>query len=102
VEDLSKFDNKADLKFADEHIAAHGIDGAAQMLDLDQFIRIHAMEFLSEALDGYSHNTNNTYIYNDVTAIETPGVDNVKFKLIPWASIRPSGPTTRSGWAARG
>jgi len=84
VEDLSKFDNKADLKFADEHIAAHGIDGAAQMLDLDQFIKVHAMEFYLKHWDGYSHNTNNTYIYNDVAAIETPGVDNVKFKMIPW------------------
>jgi hypothetical protein len=84
VEDLSKFDNKADLKFADEHIAAHGVDGAAQMLDLEQFIKVHAMEFYLKHWDGYAHNTNNTYIYNDVTAIETPGVDNVKFKLIPW------------------
>jgi hypothetical protein len=95
VEDLSKFDNKADLKFADEHIAAHGIDGAAQMLDLDQFIKVDAMEFYLKHWDGYSHNTNNTYIYNDVTAIETPGVDNVKFKLIPWGidqTFRPDDP----------
>jgi hypothetical protein len=30
------------------------------------------------------NNTNNTYVYNDVTAVETPGVNDVKFKLIPW------------------
>jgi hypothetical protein len=84
VEDLSKFDNKADLKFADQHIAAHGIAGAAQMLDLEQFIKLHAMEFYLKHWDGYADNTNNTYIYNDVTAVEMPGVDNVKFKLIPW------------------
>ena len=95
VEDLSKFDNKADLKFADEHIAAHGIDGAAQVLDLDQFIKVDAMEFYLKHWDGYSHNTNNTYIYNDVTAIETPGVGNVKFKLVPWGidqTFRPDDP----------
>ncbi len=84
VEDLSKFDNKADLKFADQHIAAHGIAGAAQVLDLEQFIKLDAMEFYLKHWDGYADNTNNTYIYNDVTAVEMPGVDNVKFKLIPW------------------
>jgi hypothetical protein len=84
VEDLSKFDNKADLKFADQHIAAHGIAGAAQVLDLEQFIKLDAMEFYLKHWDGYADNMNNTYIYNDVTAVETPGVDNVKFKLIPW------------------
>jgi len=84
VEDLSKFDDKADLKFADEHIAAHEVDGAAQVLDLEHFIKVHAMEFYLKHWDGYADNTNNTYIYNDVTAVETPGVDNVKFKLIPW------------------
>ena len=84
VEDLSQFENKADLKFADEHIAAHGVAGAAQVLDLDQFIKLDAMEFYLKHWDGYADNTNNTYIYNDLTAVETPGVDNVKFKLIPW------------------
>jgi hypothetical protein len=84
VEDLSRFKNKADLKFADEHVAAHGVAGAAQMLDLEHFIKLHAMEFYLKHWDGYANNTNNTYIYNDVTAIENPGVDNVKFKMIPW------------------
>ena len=84
VEDLSKFENKADLKFANEHIAAHGVAGAAQMVDLEHFIKLHAMEFYLKHWDGYANNTNNTYIYNDVTAVETPGVDNVKFKMIPW------------------
>jgi hypothetical protein len=72
------------LKFADEHIAAHGFDGAAQVLDLEHSIKLRAMEFYLKHWDGYADNTNNTYIYNDVTAVETPGVDNVKFKLIPW------------------
>lgn len=95
VEDLSKFTNKADLKLADDQIAAHGIAGAAQVVDLDQFIKIQAMEFYLKHWDGYADNTNNTYIYNDLTAVETPGVDNVNFKLISWGidqTFQPSRP----------
>ena len=66
------------------HIAANGLAGAAQVLDLDQFIKLYAMEFFLKHWDGYADNTNNTYIYNDVTAVAAPGVGNVKFKLIPW------------------
>jgi len=81
---LSKFDNKADLKLADDQIAAHELAGASQMLDLDQFIKLYAMEFFLKHWDGYANNTNNTYIYNDVNAVATPGVNDVKFKMIPW------------------
>ena len=84
VESLSKFADKADLKLADDQIAAHGLDGANQMMDLDQFIKVYAMEFLLKHWDGYSDNTNNTYLYNDVNAVASPGPGNVKFKLIPW------------------
>ena len=84
TESLSKFDDKADLKLADEQIAARGLAGASQVLDLDQFIKIYAMEFLLKHWDGYSDNTNNTYVYNDLTAVAAPGPGNVKFKLIPW------------------
>lgn len=84
VEDLSKFESKADLKFAMSHIAANGLAGASQMLDLDQFIKLYAMEFFLKHWDGYAGNTNNTYLYNDVNAVEAPGVDDVKFKMIPW------------------
>ncbi|MGH3766017.1 MAG: CotH kinase family protein [Pseudonocardiaceae bacterium] len=84
TESLSKFDDKADLKFADDHIAANGLAGAGQVLDLDQFIKVYAMEFLLKHWDGYADNTNNTYIYNDVNAVAAPGVDNVKFKMIHW------------------
>src|SRR3984885_3829769 len=84
VEKLSKFDNKADLKLADDQIAAHGVAGASQMLDLDQFIKHYAMEILLKSWDGYANNTNNTYIYNDVNAVAAPGVNDVKFKMIPW------------------
>jgi hypothetical protein len=84
VEDLSEFDNKADLKLSMQHIAANGVSGADQMLDLDHFIKLYAMEFFLKHWDGYCNNTNNTYIYNDVAAIEAPGVGNVTFKMIPW------------------
>ncbi|MFJ9779613.1 CotH kinase family protein [Amycolatopsis sp. NPDC101161] len=84
VEPLSKFDDKADLKVAIDHIAAHGLAGASEVFDLDQFIRLYAMEFFLKHWDGYSRNTNNTYVYNDVTAVAAPGVGDVEFKLIPW------------------
>jgi CotH kinase protein len=84
VESLSKFEDKADLKFACRHIKADGLAGADQMLDMDQFLKIYAMEFFLKHWDGYADNTNNTYIYNDVTAVAAPGVGNIKFKMIPW------------------
>ncbi len=83
-ESLSKLSNKSDLEFADNHIAANGLAGANQMLDLDQFIKVYAMEFFLKHWDGYSNNTNNTYIYNDVNAVAAPGVNDVKFKMILW------------------
>ena len=84
VESLSKFADKADLKLADDQIAAHGLSGANQTLDLDQFIKLYAMEFLLKHWDGYSDNTNNTYLYNDINAVASPGPGNVRFKMIPW------------------
>src|SRR5258707_2115380 len=84
VEDLSKFDDKADLKFAINHVKANGLAGADQMLDMDQYLKVYAMEFFLKHWDGYADNTNNTYVYNDVSAVAAPGVGNVKFKMIPW------------------
>ena len=84
VESLSQFDDKADLKFACRHIKANGLAGADQVLDMDQYLKLYAMEFLLKHWDGYADNTNNTYLYNDVTAVATPGVGNIKFKMIPW------------------
>ncbi|MGW3999870.1 CotH kinase family protein [Amycolatopsis sp. NPDC004772] len=84
VESLSKFDDKADLRFAIDHLAAHGVAGAAEVFDLDQFVKIYAMEFFLKHWDGYSRNTNNTYVYNDVDAVARPGVADIDFKLIPW------------------
>ncbi|MET7991987.1 CotH kinase family protein [Amycolatopsis sp. NPDC005232] len=84
VENLSEFDNKADLRLAIDHLAAHGLSGAAEVFDLDQFVKLYAMEFFLKHWDGYTGNTNNTYAYNDVEAVAAPGLGNVKFKLIPW------------------
>jgi CotH kinase protein len=84
VEDLSKFENKADLKLAMNHIAANRLAGATQVVDLEQFIKLYAMEFFLKHWDGYAGNTNNTYLYNDVNAVEAPGVDDINFKMIPW------------------
>jgi hypothetical protein len=84
VEDLSKFKDKADLKFAISHIKANGLAGADQMLDMNQYLKVYAMEFFLKHWDGYADNTNNTYVYNDVETVAAPGVGNVKFKMIPW------------------
>ena len=72
------------------------------MLDMDQFLKVYAMEFFLKHWDGYADNTNNTYIYNDVTAVAAPGVGNIKFKMIPWGIDQTSSPTGRSSWAAMG
>jgi hypothetical protein len=76
------------------------------MLDLDHFIKLYAMEFFLKHWDGYANNTNNTYIYNDVTAVEAPGVADVKFKMIPWGidqTLQPDRPfkLARGGLIAR-
>jgi CotH kinase protein len=101
-ESLSKFSNKADLQFADNHIAANGLVGANQMLDLDQFIKVYAMEFFLKHWDGYSNNTNNTYIYNDVNAVAAPGVNNVRFKMILWGIDQIFQPNRHFKLATRG
>jgi CotH kinase protein len=95
VEDLSKFKDKADLNFATRHIKAHGLAGADQLIDMEQYLKVYAMEFLLKHWDGYADNTNNTYLYNDVTAVATPGVGNIKFKFIPWGidqTLQPNRP----------
>lgn len=84
VESLSQFEDKADVSLAIDQIAAHGLAGAAQVVNLDQFIKFYAMEFFLKHWDSYSENTNNTYLYNDVQAVAQPGVGDVKFAMISW------------------
>ncbi|WP_326837453.1 CotH kinase family protein [Amycolatopsis rhabdoformis] len=102
VEDLSEFENKADLRLAIDHIAAHGLSGAAEVFDLDQFIKLYAMEFFFKHWDGYTGNTNNTYAYNDVTAVASPGLADVHFKLIPWGVDQTFQPTRHFTVRTRG
>ena len=95
VEELSKFEDKADLKFACEHIKANGLAGADQLIDMEQYLKLYAMEFLLKHWDGYADNTNNTYLYNDVDAVATPGVGDIKFKFVPWGidqTLQPNKP----------
>lgn len=84
VESLSEFDDKLDLRLAIDHLAHHGIGGAADVVDVDQFISMYAMDFFLKHWDGYSRNTNNTYVYNDVDAVAAPGLGDVNFRMMPW------------------
>ena len=72
-----------------------GLAGADQMLDMDQFLKVYAMEFFLKHWDGYANNTNNTYLYNDVTAVAHRALGNIKFKMIPWGidqTLQPARP----------
>lgn len=85
---FSKYSNKNDLKLATREISDNGLAGMEKVIDTNQFIRFFAMEVLLKHWDGYTNKLNNTYIYNDVKAVETPTVANVKFKFIPWGLDR--------------
>jgi hypothetical protein len=84
-EGFSDFEDKKDLKLATETILHGGFGPMQQVVDLDLFISFFAMESLLKHWDGYTQNTNNTYIYNDRVAVANPSVsaNNVKFKFIP-------------------
>lgn len=84
VESLSAFEDRADLRLAADRIAAAGVAGLAQVVDLDRFIQLYAMEFFLKHWDGYSRNTNNSYLYNDVPAVASPAVGDVRLTMIPW------------------
>ncbi|MEA3052117.1 MAG: hypothetical protein QOG72_1020 [Sphingomonadales bacterium] len=83
-EGLSNFADKKDLKLATQTLATAGVAGLASVIDVDQFVRYFAMEVLLKHWDGYTGNLNNTYIYNDVTAVANPATSDVNFKFIPW------------------
>ena len=59
--------------------------------------RLYAMDFFFKHWDGYSRNTNNTYLYNDVDAVAAPGVADVKLKFIPWGVDQILQPPAASG-----
>lgn len=84
VESISHVTNKADLVLAAQHIATSGVAGLPDVVDMDHYLKFFAMECLLQHWDSYSNGGNNTYAYNDVVAVDAPGLDNVNFKLIPW------------------
>lgn len=75
--------DQKDLVIAASQIATNGLVGAKRIVDYPSFIKLFAMETLLKHWDGFTINTNNTYIYNDVVAIANPTMNNVKFKFIP-------------------
>jgi hypothetical protein len=87
-EGFSKYSNKKDLELATTEISNNGLVGMAKVIDTNQFLRFFAMETLLKHWDGYANKLNNTYIYNDVEAVENPTVADVKFKFIPWGLDR--------------
>ena len=103
VESLSKFEDKADLKFACSHIKANGLAGADQMFDMDQFLKIYAMEFFLKHWDGYADNTNNTYHLQRRNCCRGAGRGQHQVQDDP-VGDRPdtSNPASRSSWAVTG
>jgi spore coat protein CotH len=87
-EGFSKYSDKKDLELAVMEISDNGLAGMAKVIDIKQLLRLFAMEVLLKHWDGYTNKLNNTYIYNDVVAVENPDVSNVKFKFIPWGLDR--------------
>jgi spore coat protein CotH len=87
-EGFSKYSNKKDLELATREISDNGLAGMEKVIDTNQFLRFFAMEALLKHWDGYTNKLNNTYVYNDVEAVETPTVADVKFKFIPWGLDR--------------
>jgi len=85
VEDNSRSNTKMDIQAAANWLAAG--NSMTNVVDINQFIKMWAMEFLLKHWDGFTDNTNNTYFYNDVpdaTGNPNPAAGNTKFKMIPW------------------
>lgn len=74
--------DEKDLKVAASQLAT-GLAGAKQVVDYNQFVKLFAIETLLKHWDGFTINTNNTYVYNDVVAVADPNISNVKLKFIP-------------------
>jgi hypothetical protein len=87
-EGFSKYSEKRDLKLATKEISNHGLAAMEKVIDFSQFLRFFAMETLLKHWDGYTNRLNNTYIYNDVEAMEIPTLNNIKFKFILWGVDR--------------
>lgn len=80
----SKFDDEKDIRCLATAVDFTGWDSAIQHgVDTDAFVKFLAMETLLKHWDGFSGKINNTFIYNDVTAVTNPGLGDIKFKSIP-------------------
>ncbi|KAK2626335.1 hypothetical protein QTJ16_004597 [Diplocarpon rosae] len=76
-------DNQKDLLVAADAIANGGVAAAKKVVDYGAFVKLFAMETLMKHRDGFTINTNNTYLYNDVEAVTDPTTEDVKLKFIP-------------------
>lgn len=82
---FSVYRDRTDLLRAAQEIKDRGLSGAKKVVDWDAYTRFYAMEALTWNYDGYNHNQNNTYIYNDEEAKADPQVEknDINFKFIP-------------------
>ncbi|PBP20343.1 cellulosomal protein [Diplocarpon rosae] len=76
-------DNQKDLLVAADAIANGGVAAVKKVVDYGAFVKLFAMETLMKHRDGFTINTNNTYLYNDVEAVTDPTTEDVKLKFIP-------------------
>ena len=78
-EGFSKFEDQQDLALAIAQFDK-GFSAAKLVLDVEEIVRVFAMQAVVKHWDGYP---NNTFIYNDMVAVEDPKIENVRLKLIP-------------------
>ncbi|EKD15797.1 uncharacterized protein L3040_003586 [Drepanopeziza brunnea f. sp. 'multigermtubi'] len=76
-------DDQKDLLLAADAIKKGGLAAAKKVIDYNAFIKLYAMETILKHRDGFTINTNNTYLYNDVKAVAEPTTDDVNLKFIP-------------------
>ncbi|CZT01155.1 uncharacterized protein RCO7_02749 [Rhynchosporium graminicola] len=76
-------EDQKDLLVAAEAIASDGLTGAKKVIDYNAFIKLYAMETIMKHRDGFTVNTNNTYLYNDVRAVDNPTIKDINLKFIP-------------------
>lgn len=75
-------EDQKDLLIAADSIAS-GLAAAKKVIDYEAFVKLFAMEILLKHRDGFTVNTNNTYLYNDVKAVAEPTISDVNLKFIP-------------------
>jgi hypothetical protein len=81
---VSSYTDQKDLYLATteltECVSDKDLITAKTIVDWNQLLQAIAMQTLVQHWDGYP---NNTFIYNDVTAVAEPTVANIKLKLVP-------------------